>query len=72
MAKIELHESLFPRNDSMNSVSLLFWCKTREGDIHFLLSCLLGVFKIQDILGDFGCRNQCYVSVLQRVVSLRA
>lgn len=77
MTKIELHGSLFPRNDSINSVStsllvLLVQKKRRRYHTHLLLSCFLIVFKIQDILADSGCRNQCHVSVWQRVISLRA
>lgn len=72
MTKIELCESLFPRNDSMNSVStsllvLLVQNKRRT----YPSSHKLFAGPIQNT-GYSGCRNQCHVSVLQRVVSLRA
>lgn len=65
----------FPETIQLIVSPLLFWFywyKRRGYHTHLLLRCFLGVFKMQDILADSRCRNQYHVSVLQRVVSLRA
>lgn len=50
-------------------VFCFYRCKTGEENACLLLSCFLDIFKLQDVVVDFQCKNQCHVSVLQRAVS---